>query len=103
MNRSKAPNQSEMVWLKDITTSLQSDKRKFSDPNLPDTLTFELRGRLRALTLNLKRNHAINPNADVYFMHKSNDGRSHLEKVLNLEKEVKVQHINPYSGLSYRF
>ncbi|KAK3600923.1 hypothetical protein CHS0354_013304 [Potamilus streckersoni] len=98
-----APDESERVWLKDVTTSLQSDKRKFSDPSLPDILTFQLRGGSRSLTLNLKRNHAIDPNADVYFVRKSNDGRSHLEKALNLEKEVKVQHINSNIWISYKF
>ncbi|KAK3593456.1 hypothetical protein CHS0354_020221 [Potamilus streckersoni] len=87
-----APTESEMVWLKDVTSSWQSDKRKFSDPNLPDILTFQLRGGSRALTLNLERNHAIDPNADVYIVSKSNDGRSQLEKVLNLEKEVSNIH-----------
>ncbi|KAK3593452.1 hypothetical protein CHS0354_020217 [Potamilus streckersoni] len=83
-----APTESEMVWLKDVTTSWQSDKRKFSDPNLPDILTFQLRSGSRALTLNLERNYAIDPNTEVYFVSKSNDGRYQLEKALNLKKEV---------------
>ncbi|KAK3593458.1 hypothetical protein CHS0354_020223 [Potamilus streckersoni] len=79
-----------MVWLKDVTTSLHSDKRIFSDPNLPDILTFQLRGGSRALTLNLERNYAIDPNAEVYIVSKSNDGRFQLEKALNFEKESLV-------------
>ncbi|KAL3875183.1 hypothetical protein ACJMK2_038110 [Sinanodonta woodiana] len=76
-----------MVWLTDVTRRLPTVKRDSSDPSLPDNLTFQLRGGSRSLTLNLKRNHQINPNADMYFVRKSNDGQSHLEKALNLENE----------------
>ncbi|KAL3875189.1 hypothetical protein ACJMK2_038116 [Sinanodonta woodiana] len=82
-----APNESEMVWLTDVTRRLPTVKRDSSDPSLPDNLTFQLRGGSRSLTLNLKRNNEINPNADMYFVRKSNDGQSHLEKALNLENE----------------
>ncbi|KAL3875282.1 hypothetical protein ACJMK2_038204 [Sinanodonta woodiana] len=78
---------SEIVWLKDVTTGLQTDKRSFSDSNLPDTLTFELNRRSRAISLNLKRNHGIDPNADVYYVTNSKDGQSHLEKAQHLETE----------------
>ncbi|KAL3875195.1 hypothetical protein ACJMK2_038122, partial [Sinanodonta woodiana] len=78
---------SESVWVKDVTTSLETDKRQLSDTDLPDDLTFRLIGGSRSLTLNLKRNHAIDPNADVYFVRKLNDGRSYMEKALILQEE----------------
>ncbi|KAK3591511.1 hypothetical protein CHS0354_031618 [Potamilus streckersoni] len=43
-----------------------------------------------ALTLNLKRNHGINPNADIYFVRKHKNGQSLLEKSQNLEKEMEI-------------
>ncbi|KAL3875192.1 hypothetical protein ACJMK2_038119 [Sinanodonta woodiana] len=79
--------ESKMVWVKDVTTSLQTDKRAFSDTDLPDDLTFQLRGGSRSLTLNLKRNHAIDPNTNVYFVNKLNDGRSQMKKALIVDEE----------------
>ncbi|KAL3875283.1 hypothetical protein ACJMK2_038205 [Sinanodonta woodiana] len=76
-----------MVWLTDVTRRLPTVKRESSDPSLPDNLTFQLRGGSRSLTLNLKRNHQINPNADVYFVRNLNDLESHLEKAINMENE----------------
>ncbi|KAL3875199.1 hypothetical protein ACJMK2_038126 [Sinanodonta woodiana] len=76
-----------MVWLKDVTASLQTNKREFSDADLPNHLAFRLRVGSRALTLNLKRNRAIDPNADVYFVSEVNDGRSLLEQAHILKEE----------------
>ncbi|KAL3875198.1 hypothetical protein ACJMK2_038125 [Sinanodonta woodiana] len=76
-----------MVWLKDVTDSLQTNKRKLNDANLPNNLAFQLRVGSRTLSLNLKRNHAIDPNANVYFVSEVNDGRPLLEKAHILKEE----------------
>ncbi|KAL3875193.1 hypothetical protein ACJMK2_038120, partial [Sinanodonta woodiana] len=78
---------SESVWVKDVSTSLPKDKRELSDTDLPDDLTFRLIDGSRSLTINLKRNHAIDPNADVYFVSKLNDGRSYMEKAIIVQEE----------------
>ncbi|KAL3888136.1 hypothetical protein ACJMK2_000516, partial [Sinanodonta woodiana] len=77
------PTDSEAVWVKDVTP-FQRNKRSFNDRDLPDQLRFQLRRGSNILTLNLKRNHMIDPNADVYFAMKLEDGRSILEKTPNL-------------------
>ncbi|KAK3598431.1 hypothetical protein CHS0354_016429 [Potamilus streckersoni] len=78
----------ETVWLKDATTRFQTDKRTLSDSDLPDQLSFQLKSRSRTLTLNLKRNHQVDPNLDIYIVNNLNDGPSFLEKAQDLEKEV---------------
>ncbi|KAK3576268.1 hypothetical protein CHS0354_027712, partial [Potamilus streckersoni] len=82
-----AKTDSETVWLKDVTTLLQTDKRTLSDDDLPDQLSFILKSKSHTLTLNLKRNYDIDPNADIYTVRKLNDGRSLLEKTDNIENE----------------
>ncbi|KAL3856273.1 hypothetical protein ACJMK2_011047, partial [Sinanodonta woodiana] len=79
--------ESETIWLKDVTASFQTDKRTLGDLDLPDDLSFHLRLESNVLALNLKRNHGIDPNANVYFGRKLNDGQQFLEKALYLEKE----------------
>ncbi|KAK3576264.1 hypothetical protein CHS0354_027707, partial [Potamilus streckersoni] len=82
-----ATTDSETVWLKDVTKLLQTNKRTLSDPDLPDQLSFLLKRKLQTLTLNLKRNYEIDPNADIYTVRKLNDDRSLLEKMDNVENE----------------
>ncbi|KAK3576210.1 hypothetical protein CHS0354_002810 [Potamilus streckersoni] len=40
------------------------------------------------LILNLKRNHGIDPNADIYMSRTTKDGRSVLVKTRDLEKSL---------------
>ncbi|KAK3586772.1 hypothetical protein CHS0354_016947 [Potamilus streckersoni] len=80
----------ETVWLEDITI-LQSDKRTLGDPGLPAQLTYSLRRKSDFLTLQLERNYEINPNADIYVVRRTKDGRPILTKTKNLEKEVNFQ------------
>ncbi|KAL3836831.1 hypothetical protein ACJMK2_022244, partial [Sinanodonta woodiana] len=77
----------ETVWLKDVTTLFQTDKRTLSDLDLPNDLTFHLTRGSDVLTLDLKRNHDINPDADVYFARTLKNGQSVLVKSRNYEKE----------------
>ncbi|KAL3836834.1 hypothetical protein ACJMK2_022247, partial [Sinanodonta woodiana] len=72
----------ETVWLKDAT-----DKRTLSNIDLPDELVFDLTRRSETLNLNLRRNYDINPNTDVYFARKSENGELVLEKSRHREKE----------------
>ncbi|KAL3856270.1 hypothetical protein ACJMK2_011044, partial [Sinanodonta woodiana] len=74
----------ETVWLQDVTTGLQTDKRLISDLDLPDVLTFAFSRGSQALNLNLRRNHDINPNADIYIVEKLKDGRFHSRKSRDL-------------------
>ncbi|KAK3586159.1 hypothetical protein CHS0354_006717, partial [Potamilus streckersoni] len=82
-----APTDPELVWVKDVTSSFLTDKRTLSDLDLPDEIFFNLIHGTHVVGLNLKRNHGIDPNADVFFVRTLKDGRSHIEKALNLEKE----------------
>ncbi|KAL3861514.1 hypothetical protein ACJMK2_007543, partial [Sinanodonta woodiana] len=75
----------ETVWLKDITT--RTDKRTLSDNDLPDRLSFSLKRKSQTITLNLKRNYDVDPNADVYIVKNINDGRSIQKKTENVENE----------------
>ncbi|KAL3855268.1 hypothetical protein ACJMK2_014484 [Sinanodonta woodiana] len=78
----------ESVWLKDTTTPLMIDKGTLNDDiDLPNELTFHLKRGSGDLTLNLKKNQDINPNADEYFVRKLKDGQSVLVKIENVEKE----------------
>ncbi|KAK3584062.1 hypothetical protein CHS0354_032416 [Potamilus streckersoni] len=77
----------ETVWLKDVTTTSQTDKRTLSETDLPNELTFHLKRGSKVVTLNLRRNHGINPNADFYFARKLKNGQSALVKSRNLEKK----------------
>ncbi|KAK3577644.1 hypothetical protein CHS0354_016039 [Potamilus streckersoni] len=83
-----ARDDSEIVWLKDVTTSFEKDKRTSIDLDLPDELTFYLSRGSNDLTLHLKRNYFIDPNADVYVVQKLENGKHHLEKTENLGNEV---------------
>ncbi|KAL3861407.1 hypothetical protein ACJMK2_007442, partial [Sinanodonta woodiana] len=76
----------ETVWLKDVTTRLQKDKRSLDDPDLPEKLSFLLKRNSDTLFLNLKRNY-VDPNADLYTVKNLDDGRSILEKSVGAEKE----------------
>ncbi|KAL3866926.1 hypothetical protein ACJMK2_044173, partial [Sinanodonta woodiana] len=76
----------EMVWVTDATERFQTDKRTLGELDLPNELTFHLKRGTDALTLNLMRNHAINPNADVYFAHKLQDGKPYFLKSENAVK-----------------
>ncbi|KAK3587442.1 hypothetical protein CHS0354_007933 [Potamilus streckersoni] len=80
----------ETVWLKDVTQTLQSDKRELSDPDLPDQLTFHLKRGADVLAFKLRRNYDIDPNADIYVVQNMKDGQSALRKSEFLEKEVFV-------------
>ncbi|KAK3586770.1 hypothetical protein CHS0354_016945 [Potamilus streckersoni] len=77
----------ETVWLKDVTTTIQTDKRTIGDHGLPAQLTFHLMRGSGDLTLTLKRNYDIDPNADIYVVQRTKDGRSILSKTRNLERE----------------
>ncbi|KAK3576241.1 hypothetical protein CHS0354_027040, partial [Potamilus streckersoni] len=63
-----------------------ADKRTFDDLDLPHQLTFDLKRGLDTVTLNLKRNYDVDPNADIYVV-KLKNGRSILAKTNELEKE----------------
>ncbi|KAK3591695.1 hypothetical protein CHS0354_040626 [Potamilus streckersoni] len=65
----------------------QTDKRTSSGLDLADHLTFRLRRGSRAFTLNLERNHDINPDTDMYFLRNVRNGRFRIVKSRNLEKE----------------
>ncbi|KAK3600752.1 hypothetical protein CHS0354_017045 [Potamilus streckersoni] len=78
----------ELVWLKDVTAKFQTQKRIFGDPDLPDHLTFHVWRGSGVLTLKLKRNYEIDPNADIYVVERTKDGRSILSKTTTLEREV---------------
>ncbi|KAL3856577.1 hypothetical protein ACJMK2_011312 [Sinanodonta woodiana] len=82
-----ATTDSEKVFLKDVTSSLLKDERSLNDLDLPDDLTFLLSRGWHTLQLNLKRNREIDPNAEVYYVGKLNDGRSVLEKAQLFDKE----------------
>ncbi|KAK3604045.1 hypothetical protein CHS0354_038709 [Potamilus streckersoni] len=80
----------ETVWVRDVSTNFHAEKRALGDLDLPDQLTFELRRGLDDLTLNLKRNYEINPNADIYVVQKLKDGRSFLARTNEIVKEDRV-------------
>ncbi|KAK3598285.1 hypothetical protein CHS0354_019811 [Potamilus streckersoni] len=86
--RSKTNSGSEIVWLKDVTEIFHTQKRLFGDHDLPDHLTFHVRRRSGVLTLKLKRNYEIDPDADIYFVEGTKDGRSILSKTKTLECEA---------------
>ncbi|KAK3592757.1 hypothetical protein CHS0354_016513 [Potamilus streckersoni] len=77
----------EIVWLKEVTTRSQTNKRTHSDTNLPNELEFVLRRSSETLSLKLRRNHDINPKADFYFAQTLNDGKSALVKSPHWERE----------------
>ncbi|KAK3582136.1 hypothetical protein CHS0354_017247 [Potamilus streckersoni] len=77
----------ETVWLKDVNTRILNDEQTLCDPAFPNELNFHLQRGPDTIILNLKRNHAINPNADVYHVQKLENGRSALFKRQNLEME----------------
>ncbi|KAL3836860.1 hypothetical protein ACJMK2_022271, partial [Sinanodonta woodiana] len=72
----------ETVWLKDAT-----DKRTLSNTDLPNELAFQLTRRSETLTLNLRKNHDINPNANVFFARKVQNGTLVLVKSRNTAKQ----------------
>ncbi|KAL3891938.1 hypothetical protein ACJMK2_004180 [Sinanodonta woodiana] len=84
---SSVPAASETVWLKDVTATIENDKRTFDNPDLPAQLTFHLRRGLDVLTLQLNRNDEINPNADMYLVENTQEGRPILSKTTMLDKE----------------
>ncbi|KAL3836828.1 hypothetical protein ACJMK2_022241, partial [Sinanodonta woodiana] len=55
--------------------------------DLPDELAFHLTRRSETLNLNLRRNYDINPNADVFFARKSQNGEIVLGKSPHIENE----------------
>ncbi|KAK3600759.1 hypothetical protein CHS0354_017052 [Potamilus streckersoni] len=71
-----------------MTATFQTQKRIFGDPDLPDHLTFHVRRSSGVLTLDLTRNYEIDPNADIYFVERSIEGRSILSKTTTLETEA---------------
>ncbi|KAK3604350.1 hypothetical protein CHS0354_013862 [Potamilus streckersoni] len=77
----------ETVWLKDITATIQTDKRTLDDPGLPTQLTFHLKRGSDDLTIKLRRNYDIDPNAEIYLAERTNDGRSTLTRTRTLEQE----------------
>ncbi|KAL3892097.1 hypothetical protein ACJMK2_004334 [Sinanodonta woodiana] len=88
---SSVPAASETVWLKDVTATIENDKRTFDNPDLPAQLTFHLRRGLDVMTLQLNRNDEINPNADMYLVENTQEGRPILSKTTMLDKEVHFQ------------
>ncbi|KAK3606465.1 hypothetical protein CHS0354_041411 [Potamilus streckersoni] len=78
----------ETVFVRDVTAQFQADKRTLDDLDLPDQLTFDLRLGLDNITLKLKRNYDIDPNADIYVVQKLRNGRSFLARTNELEKEA---------------
>ncbi|KAL3853994.1 hypothetical protein ACJMK2_013278, partial [Sinanodonta woodiana] len=78
---------SETVWLRDITNIFQGEKRTLGDFDLPDHLTFYLRRGSDALTLNLRRNYDIDPNAKIYVVQKLSNGRSVLTETRSMINE----------------
>ncbi|KAL3891936.1 hypothetical protein ACJMK2_004178 [Sinanodonta woodiana] len=81
-----APAVSEMVWLKDVTNRDQANTRSFEDNQLPDQLTFHLKRRSGDLTLTLKKNYDIDPNADIYVVQDIKNGQPRVTKTNILEK-----------------
>ncbi|KAL3892143.1 hypothetical protein ACJMK2_004380, partial [Sinanodonta woodiana] len=81
----------ETVWVKDMTAETKGYKRELEDYDLPDQLTFNLRRGLEDLTLKLKRNYEIDPNAVIYVVQKIKNGRSIVAKTNDLETEVKFK------------
>ncbi|KAL3892131.1 hypothetical protein ACJMK2_004368, partial [Sinanodonta woodiana] len=77
----------ETIWVRDMTAETQADKRALDDYDFPDQLTFNLRRGLDDLTLKLKRNYEINPNADIYVVQKLKNGRSFVAKTNAIEKK----------------
>ncbi|KAK3576242.1 hypothetical protein CHS0354_027041, partial [Potamilus streckersoni] len=78
----------EMVWVRDVTAHYQANKRGLSAFDFPNQLTFHLKRGLDDVTLNLNRNYAIDPNADVYVVQNLKDGRSLLARTNKLEEEA---------------
>ncbi|KAL3892129.1 hypothetical protein ACJMK2_004366, partial [Sinanodonta woodiana] len=78
----------ETVWVRDITAEFQADKRELDDSDLPDQLTFNLRRGIDDLTLKLRRNYEIDPNADIYVVQKLKNGRSFVAKTNVIEMEA---------------
>ncbi|KAK3591699.1 hypothetical protein CHS0354_040630 [Potamilus streckersoni] len=77
------------IWVEDMNPRFQTDKRTSSGLDLADHLTFRLRRGSRSFTLNLERNHDINPDTDMYFLRNVRNGRFRIVKSRNLEKEDK--------------
>ncbi|KAK3575897.1 hypothetical protein CHS0354_034473 [Potamilus streckersoni] len=71
----------------DVTSRIQKYKRNVGESDFPDDLTFYLSRGTQSMYINLKRNHGINPNAEVFFVRTLEDGRTHLEKTPNIENE----------------
>ncbi|KAL3892134.1 hypothetical protein ACJMK2_004371, partial [Sinanodonta woodiana] len=84
----------ETVWVRDITAEFQADKRELDDSDLPDQLTFNLRRGIDDLTLKLRRNYEIDPNADIYVVQKLKNGQSFVAKTNVIEMEVNLKRIN---------
>ncbi|KAK3578114.1 hypothetical protein CHS0354_007826, partial [Potamilus streckersoni] len=78
---------SETIWLEDVTPRFQTEKMTSSGLNLADHLTFRLRRGSYVFTLNLERNHDINPDTDMYILRNVRNGRFRISKSRNLEKE----------------
>ncbi|KAL3861647.1 hypothetical protein ACJMK2_007672 [Sinanodonta woodiana] len=83
----KAATDAETVWLRDVTTRLQTDEREDTGSNLPDQLSFHLKSNTHDIALNLKRNYQIDPNTNIYVVQKFEDGQPLLEKTQNSENE----------------
>ncbi|KAK3608763.1 hypothetical protein CHS0354_010466 [Potamilus streckersoni] len=92
---------SEIVWLKDLTAIFQTQKRIFGNTDLPDQLVFHVRRGSGVLTLNLKRNYEIDPNADMYLVERTKDGRSILSKATTLERKKYVAHSSSITYENY--
>ncbi|KAK3581890.1 hypothetical protein CHS0354_024203 [Potamilus streckersoni] len=72
--------ESKIVWVKDVTKSFEINQRTHRDLDLHDALKFRLRYESHLLTLNLKKNYGINPNADIYVVRELKDGQSFLDQ-----------------------
>ncbi|KAL3861486.1 hypothetical protein ACJMK2_007519 [Sinanodonta woodiana] len=81
-----ATTEAETVWLTEVTTGLQTDKRGVTIPDFPDQLLFHVKGKTHELVLNLEKNNRIDQNVDTYIVQSTIDGQSLMEKMKNLDK-----------------
>ncbi|KAL3892109.1 hypothetical protein ACJMK2_004346, partial [Sinanodonta woodiana] len=77
----------EIVWVRDVTEHIKSDKRGLGEHDFPDQLTFYIRRGLDDLTLNLIKNYDIDPNAEIYVVQELQNGHSFLAKTNDTEKK----------------
>ncbi|KAL3853998.1 hypothetical protein ACJMK2_013282, partial [Sinanodonta woodiana] len=91
---------SETIWVKEVSTRFQTDKRIFSDVDLPDHLTIRLSRGSDRYTLHLERNYDINPNSDMYFVKKDKNGRLRFVKSQDVKNENVAYYQDRENGAS---